>query len=202
VTQPFDSNFELPSLREIDKERGEFWVGNPFQFSSAGENLSSYEHNGVHLNDGDGEFIDMSFLTGADSPGDGRSVVSCDITGDGMPELLVRQVGGSSLIVYENRFPKANWLRVSLRGTKSNRQGIGSKVVCEVEGRTIRRELYPATNFQSQSPALVELGLGDAKKIKTLKISWPSGIEQELDDLPINSHIEIEESGAFRIINH
>lgn len=172
MTQPFDSNFELPSLREIDKERGEFWVGNPFQFSSAGENLSSSEHNAVHLN-----------------------------YGDGMPELLVRQVGGGSLIVYENRFPKANWLRVSLRGTKSNRQGIGSKVVCEVEGRTIRRELYPATNFQSQSPALVELGLGDTKKIETLKISWPSGIELELDDLPINSHIEIEESGAFRIVN-
>lgn len=188
-------SYQLPALRDIDRERGEFWVGNPFLFSSAGENLSAYERNGIHLNSGDGRFFDISYLTGADSPGDGRTAVFWDITGDGMPEILVRQVGGGALLVFENRFPRSNWLRISLRGAESNRLGIGSKISCQVNGKTIRRELYPAINFLSQTPSAVHLGLGAADRIDSLQIRWPSGKLQTFQDVPLNRHLLFDEAG-------
>ena len=169
-------------------------MASPWKFPDSGENLSAYERNGIHLNAGDGNFFDISYLTGADSTGDGRSVVSFDMTGDGMPELLVRQAGGGPLLVFENRFPKSNWLRVSLRGVKSNSLGIGSKLVCEAGGQRICRELYPIINFLSQSPASLHFGLGDAEKVDRLTIEWPSGEKQILTNLPINSHVLIHES--------
>jgi hypothetical protein len=141
VSQPFDAQIQTPALREIDEDHGEFWVPSPWLFPSSGENLSAYERNGIHLNAGDGVFFNISALTGADSTGDGRSVISFDITDDGMPELLVRQAGGGPLLVFENRFPASSWLRISLRGIRSNSLGIGSKIECEVDGKTLYREL-------------------------------------------------------------
>lgn len=196
VAQPFDRNAIIPSLRELNEKKGEFWVDNPWQFSSSGENLSCYERNGVFLNEGGTAFHDFSFLTGADSDGDGRTATSADLNGDGMPEMLVRQAGGGPLLVYENRFPKANWLQVSLRGTDSNRFGVGSKLVCEARGGRICRELYPHVNFLSQDPALVHFGLGKATQVERLTIRWPSGLVQELQDLPVNQHVVIHEGDS------
>jgi enediyne biosynthesis protein E4 len=196
VSQPFDAQIQTPALREIDEDHGEFWVPSPWLFPSSGENLSAYERNGIHLNAGDGVFFNISALTGADSTGDGRSVISFDITDDGMPELLVRQAGGGPLLVFENRFPASSWLRISLRGIRSNSLGIGSKIECEVDGKTLYRELYPGISFLSQSPASVHFGLGNAATISRLAIRWPSGEKQVFTDVPVNSHIQITESDS------
>lgn len=193
MSQPYDIQAQTPWLRPLDTKNKEFWVSNPWLFSSSGENLSAYERNGVFLNGTDGTFQDISFVSGADSDGDGRTAVAWDITGDGMPELFVRQAGGGPLLIFENRFPEANWLKVSLRGTKSNYFGIGSKLVCEAGGKRICRELYPLVNFLSQAPAMVHLGLGDARKVDRLTIRWPSGTVQELIDLDVNRHLLIRE---------
>ena len=65
-------------------------------------------------------------MTGTDNDGDGRCVVAGDFRNNGQLDLVVRQVGGGPVLLYENEFPKAHYLTVSLRGTKSNRLGIGA----------------------------------------------------------------------------
>ena len=193
VTQPFDCHAVIPELRDVDRESGEFWVPNPWDFATQRENLSAYERNGVFLNLGNGRFANIGHVSGADSDGDGRSAVGCDVTGDGRPELFVRQAGGGPLRVYRNRFPKAGWLTVSLEGKTSNRQGIGARVIAHLGNRTVRRELYPVINFLSQAPARVTLGLGDARIIDRLEIHWPSGERTELKDVEFNRPLVISE---------
>ena len=194
MTQPFDCHAEVPKLREVDEAAGEFWVPNPWDFSVRRENLSAYERNGVFLNLGVDRFTEIGFLTTADSHGDGRSAVGCDITGDGMPELFVRQAGGGALRVYRNNFPAASWLTVTLEGDASNRQGIGAKLVCHAGKRVVRRELYPVANFLSQAPARITLGLHEATRIDRLEVHWPSGTIQVLEDLPVNRRLHIREN--------
>jgi len=193
VSQPFNSSAQVPCLRDLDTENGEFWVSNPWNFSASGENLSAYERNGVFLNDRQGGFHNISHTSGADNPGDGRSAVSWDITGDGMPELFIRQAGSGPLVIYKNRFPPTRSLQISLRGTRSNSLGIGAKIACEVQGRVIRRALYPVVNFLSQSPAMVHVGLGDAERVDQLTITWPSGEVQTLKQIPVGQHLRITE---------
>lgn len=178
---------------DVDEEKGEFWVPNPWHFSQTPHNLSAYERNGIHLNLHGGDFADISYLSGADNPGDSRTVVSGDVTGDGMPELFLRQAGGGALIVYENNFPKQSWIRISLLGTKSNSMGIGSKIELDTGDQIVRRELFPVVNFLSQAPAWVETGLGKVDKIKKLTVKWPSGKTQILEDVAPNRHIYIDE---------
>ncbi|MBA61379.1 MAG: hypothetical protein CMJ76_03345 [Planctomycetaceae bacterium] len=184
----------MPELRDVDEDNGEFWVGNPFMFSNVKENLSAYERNGCFLNDQNGSFLDMSYLSGSDNRGDSRTVVSTDIDKDGMPELFVRQVGGGALVVYKNNFPKTNWLTISLRGDKSNSAGIGSKVIIRAGDLIVQRELYPVVNFLSQAPANIHVGLQNHAKVDSIEIFWPSGEKTTLRDIDTNRHLRVFEA--------
>ena len=158
-------------------------MDSPWKINTQGKSLSGYERNRIFLSSQAETFYDISALTAADSEGDGRSVVAADFTGDGMEDLIVRQAGGGPVLLFENKFPKAHWLRVSLRGTKSNRLGIGARVVAKVGGQQIVRELYPVNGFKAEGPAHIHLGLGKASKLDRLIVTWPSGLVQEFADL-------------------
>ncbi|GIS61198.1 MAG: hypothetical protein CM1200mP2_34230 [Planctomycetaceae bacterium] len=110
-----------------------------------------------------------------------------------MPELFVRQAGGGALVIYHNRFPRAHYLQLSLRGTRSNSLGVGARVECEIGDLVIRRSLFPVVNFLSQSPALLHLGLGDAATVDRLTIHWPSGEVQRFEKLAADRHLRITE---------
>lgn len=186
----------MPAPGKLDETLGEFWVSNPWQIVAHGHNLSAFERNRVFLNAKGKDFFDISHLTGADSDGDGRSVVAADFRNVGMQDLLVRQAGGGPLLLYENRLPRKSYLAVSLRGRASNRRGIGARLIAVVDGQQQVRELYPANSFMSQAPSLVHFGLGDAVKVDSLTIRWPSGEVQVLEGLRGNRHIVVEEGKA------
>ena len=183
----------MPAPGAVDKSLGEFWVTNPWDIVNKGHNLSAYERKRAYLNIRGKGFLDMSYVTGADNDGDGRSVVAGDFRNDGRLDLVVRQVGGGPVLLYENRFPKAHYLTVSLRGRASNRLGVGVRLVATASGRELTRELYPLNSFYSQAPSRVHFGLGDATRIDRLTVRWPSGIVQTIDDLAADRHVVITE---------
>ena len=193
MSQPYDQRAEVPAPGKVDAALGEFWSTNPWAIVRDGHNLSAFERNRVFLNVGGRDFVDISHLTGADSDGDGRSVVAADFRNVGRPDLLVRQVGGGPLLLYENRLPPRHWLTVSLRGRQSNRQGVGARLTAKVGGRQIVRELYPANGYRSQAPSLVSFGLADAAAVDTLTIRWPSGKVQVLTGVPADRHVVVDE---------
>jgi hypothetical protein len=138
-------------------------------------------------------FVDVSHPTTADLDSDSRAVAAGDVTGDGMPDLLVRSSGGGPLRVFENQWPKSSWLLVSLRGVKSNSLGIGAKLKLELADRTLWRELYPVNSFLSQMPSRVHFGLGPAGQIRRLTVHWPSGLTQTVSGISPNTHVRITE---------
>ncbi len=204
MSQPYQRSACIPAPGKVDPTLGEFWVENPWDIVTKGHNLSCFERNRVYLNvkDGSGRgFVEISHLTGADSEGDGRSVVAADFRNTGMLDLVVRQAGGGALLLFENQFPQKHYLKVSLRGQckpgqspTSNPLGIGARLVAEVQGQTLVRDMYPVNSFRSQAPAVVHFGLGDATKVDRLLIRWPSGREQALTNLAADRHILVDEA--------
>jgi hypothetical protein len=176
-----------------DPALGEFWVTNPWDIVSQGHNLSAFERDRVFLNIQGRDYLDISALTGADSDGDGRSVVAADFRNTGQLDLVVRQVGGGALLMFENQWPRRHYLTVSLRGRTSNRRGIGARLIAQVGERILVREIYPLNSFRSQMPPLAHFGLGDATVVDRLTIRWPSGTTQDLRELPGDRHIVVEE---------
>lgn len=193
VAQPGNRSAQVAQPGQLDPSLGEFWVDNPFDIIRHGHNLSAYERNRAYLNVRGQAFLDISYLSGADSDGDGRSVVAGDFRNTGQLDLVVRQAGGGAFLLYENGFPRRHYLKVSLRGRTSNRQGIGARLVATVAGQPLVRELYPLNSFRSQMPNQVHFGLGEATTVNRLSIRWPSGKVQELIDVAADQHILVDE---------
>lgn len=186
MSQPLDRTCEHPQLGELDRAGGEFWIGNPFMIPASGENLSAFEPNRMYLNLGGTEFMDASFASGADIDADSRSVAVADFDRDGLPDLLVASVGGGPLRLFLNRMPQGNRLHIQLQGRQSNRAGIGSRLVAHCGSRQIVRDVFPANGFMGTGPVWISMGVGDATAIDRLVVRWPSGIEQELTDVPVH----------------
>jgi hypothetical protein len=120
--------------------------------------------------------------------------VAADFRNTGMADLIVRQSGGGALYLYENRLPPAHHLTVTLRGSTSNRRGIGARLTAEVKGRKIVRELFPACGYFSQSPSQIHFGLAGDTKVDKLTITWPSGRVQVLTGITADRHVVIDEA--------
>ena len=90
-----------------------------------------------------------------------------------------------------------NWIYINLRGEKSNRDGIGSRlkitVVEDGKRRNIFRDVNTGGSFGS-SPLRMEIGIGKATKIEKIEILWHgSSLHQILNDINPNQSILIEE---------
>tara|TARA_B100000941_G_C28424050_1_gene510399 strand:+ start:245 stop:859 length:615 start_codon:yes stop_codon:yes gene_type:complete len=192
VSQPFDRSCKIPPPGTPNEKLGEFWEESPWTIAS-NENLSAFERNRFYINFYGENFFDMSFVSGTDTDGDGRSVISADLDNDGMNELIVRQVGGGPLKIFKNNFPKLNYIKISLRGVESNSFGIGSKIEINSLGKSYVRELYPINTYRSQSPSLAHFGLNEIKVIDEIKIYWTSGKIQSFSNIDVNQHLIITE---------
>lgn len=198
MTQPFDQNARCEAAGELDESIGEFWLENPWQPSE--KNLSAYERNRVLINGRNEFFVDVSHASdGADMDSDSRSVVAGDFNEDGMPDLLIRNSGGEPLRLFLNRFPKTNWIQLSLSGDKSNSRGIGARITATIAGTTVQREMQSQNCFLGQSPAVLHIGLGDAEKIDQLTILWPSGESQTFRDIAANTHYVAREAETSKL---
>ncbi len=192
MSQPCNLGVKIPAPGAVDAALKEFWFDYPWDIYTK-ENLSAFERDRTFLNVGGKDFLEISHLTAADNEGDGRAVVAADFFNTGRLALLLRQVGGGPLVLYENRFPQKHYLQVSLRGTKSNRQGVGARLVASVRGQQLVREMFPHNTYFSQAPNIIHFGLGDAEQVERLTIRWPSGRVQQLRDLRGDRHVLVEE---------
>lgn len=102
-----------------------------------------------------------------------------DLDNDGNLDLVVSDLG-KNIKIYKNRGTTGNSLRIKLTGTKSNRMGIGARVVAtDSKGVSHSRWMNPSTGFQAQNDSTLHIGLGKAKVTK-VTVYWPSGIYQEI----------------------
>ena len=199
MSQPSDRSAAIRTPGQIDSSLNEFWVSNPWDIVKEGHNLSAFERSRTWLNLRGQGFLDVSYLSGADDDGDGRCVVAGDFRNNGRLDVVVRKVGADQkagrypLQVYENNFPQRHYLKVTLRGTRGNRQGIGARLVAVVNRQQLVREMYPLNSYRSQMPNIVHFGLGDNERVERLTVRWPDGEEQVLTDLAGDRHIVVEE---------
>jgi enediyne biosynthesis protein E4 len=144
-------------------------------------------------NDGRGRFEERACGPAFDSPVVGRGSAVADYDNDGDPDIAVSTSGGP-LLLLRNDGTHGHWLGVELVGKKSNRQGIGARLVAETpSGRKLTRFVQAGSSYLSSSDPRVLFGLAAETSIKTLAIYWPSGIAQVVEGLPAGRYVRIEE---------
>ncbi len=113
--------------------------------------------------------------SGSTAPVAGRGAAFGDLNNDGWQDVVMSSLGGRPQI-FMNRGGKQHWLVISLRGTRSNRDGFGARV--RVNGQT-RFATRRAVIFLPVTSACI-LDLGAAEKAK-VEIAWPSGAQQTIE---------------------
>jgi hypothetical protein len=125
--------------------------------------------------------------SGITMPIAGRGLAFGDLNNDGWMDAVMTVLGGHPLVLI-NRGGKQHWLTIALRGTRSNRDGLGARV--RVNGQT--RFATTAGSYLSANDKRLHFGLGDSE-IATLDVSWPSGARQMLKDVRADQFLEILE---------
>ncbi len=141
----------------------------------------------------DGRYRDWSGVSGLDCADDSRAFAVTDLTGDGALDLVVKSRLGPQVRVFANQCAGARRRMVfRLRGTKSNRDAIGARV--NVDGQV--KWLSAGAGYLSQHTKKLHFGLGGRTVAQTVKITWPSGLEQTLGPLESGFEYTVVEGSA------
>jgi hypothetical protein len=125
--------------------------------------------------------------SGDATPWAARGAAFGDLNNDGWQDVVMTTLGGSPQVFF-NRGGKQHWLTITLRGTRSNRDGFGARV--QVNGQM--RFATSAGSYLSASDKRLHFGLGTADRAK-VEINWPSGIHQTLNDVHADQFLEVRE---------
>ncbi len=153
------------------------------------------EANIAFRNLGDLRFENVSAAWGLDQRGVSFGSAFGDLDGDGDLDLIYANYQGG-VTVLRNDSDRGHRVIIALRGTKSNRFGVGATVRIETESGIQVRSLVLARGSLSASEPIVHFGLGENTTIKRLTISWPSGNTQLFSNLAVDRHFTITEPAS------
>jgi len=75
----------------------------------------------------------------------------------------------------KNSSTRGHWIRIKTVGTRSNRDGYGARVEISAGGVAQEAEVRANCSYLSASDARVHFGLGEAAKVDSIIVRWPSG---------------------------
>ncbi|MFT4568476.1 MAG: hypothetical protein ACI9FN_003445, partial [Saprospiraceae bacterium] len=126
-----------------------------------------------------------------------------DLDQDGDVDLVVNNIDDPAF-VFENQAAqkedKGNFVRVQLIGSKSNIDAIGAKVSI-IYGQEIQSQsILSGRGYLSKSENTLHFGLGKNSDIDLIRIVWPDGKIQEINEVTLNSTNVIKYNSGLDVV--
>ncbi len=162
--------------------------------------FTSYRvRNVVLMNDGKGQFVDVS-----DRCGEGlaarfssRGAALDDLDNDGDVDAVVLNARQKPTIL-RNDSPQGNhWIRIRLRGMKTNRDGVGARVTVVTGDLTQVEEVHSGQGYQSHFGMVPHFGLGQRDRIDRIEVRWIGGGVDVVENVPVDRSVTIVEGGRL-----
>ena len=138
--------------------------------------------NAMLHNDGDGTFTDVTDITGMGDEARARNVSKADFNGDGWVDVFIGNYDDYPLLMQNNAATNGNvneWLTITVEGTESNRDGIGSLVSVTTSAGTQVQLISSGGNHGGGGQKAAFFGLG-SETSATVTITWPNGVVENL----------------------
>jgi len=131
----------------------------------------------LFLGDGAGKLVDVTDRAGP--PWQqlrlGRGLAVGDLDNDGRIDLLLVSENAPLALFHSRTAVEGHFLTLALEGTASNRDGVGARVAVTVAGRTQVAARFGGGSYLSASDHRLHFGVGMARKVDSVEVTWPSG---------------------------
>lgn len=136
-------------------------------------------------------------LSGLDLPSFSNGSAYGDLDNDGDLDLVVNNVN-MPLFVFKNNADKNgnNYLKVALKGPKTNPNAIGAKLKVTTSFGELFQEVQPVRGFQSSMEVISTIGIGKDSLVN-VSIQWPSGKSTKLEAVTPNQLITLSVKDAI-----
>jgi tetratricopeptide (TPR) repeat protein len=123
-----------------------------------------------------------------------RGAAFGDLDNDGDVDIVVSNCNGEAYLARNEGGNNNHWIVLDLRGTKSNRDGIGAKVVLTSRSGNMQYNMASTTaSYLSANDRRIFFGIGREESIKQIRIQWPSGIEQVISEPKPDQFLKVQE---------
>jgi hypothetical protein len=154
------------------------------------------QNNTVFRNAGaSGKWIPLTEDAGlnATPPSRHRGCAFGDLDGDGRVDVVATALDKDAEIWMNRSTNSGHWLDIALKGTRSNRDGIGARIKIVTKAGTQYNHMTTSVGYASSSDGPVHFGLGQENRAETVEIKWPSGIVQVLQNVEVDRILNVTE---------
>ena len=165
------------------------------------DDSGTYRSPNVFLaNNGNGKFISASKAAGPGLKpiGSSRGAAFDDLDNDGDVDVVILNSRQAPTILKNASNTDNAWLRVHLRGTKSNRDGVGAMIKVTVGDKHYIDEVRSGRGYQSAYQSQPHFGLGKTSTIQQIEVTWPSGAYDVFQKVPPNQLYKVTEGTGNR----
>lgn len=165
-------------------------------------NIEKYDDRYTYLqkhtilkNNGHGKFVNVSDRAGdaLQVPHTGRGTGFDDLDNDGRVDAVILNSRSTPTVLRNTTADAGHWLQVHLRGTKTNRDGIGATVKVISGELVLIDEVHSGRNYQSHSGMRLYFGLGDHKTVDRVEVKWIGGGTDTYSKVPIDTLVHLVE---------
>jgi hypothetical protein len=152
-------------------------------------------------NNGDGTFTDISASAGAaiTTSASSRGLSVGDLWNDGRMSAVINNMNAAPALLV-NQVKNANhWIAIHAVGAKSNRDGIGARILVKTASRTLVDEVRSGSSYISSDDMRVHFGLAKSEKVDWVEIHWPSGIAERFVNLAVDQIHSLKEGTGTQL---
>jgi len=137
-----------------------------------------------YVNNQNGTFA-YGFLSGFQGVGNESYCAAIgDYNNDGLPDMAVSRRTPFKMGLHRNNGNPGNYIKVSVEGTISNKDGIGTWIDVYANDLTQTHYTRCGEGFMTQDSQRHIFGLGENTMVDSIKVSWLSGIVETYYNLP------------------
>jgi len=149
-------------------------------------------------NTGKGRFVNVS-----DTCGDGlavklssRGAAFDDLDNDGDVDVVILNSRREPTILRNDQAKGNHWIQIRLKGTKTNRDGVGARVKVVAGDLTQIDEVHSGRGYQSHYGTRLHFGLGKRERIDRIEVRWIGGGIDVLKNVRVDRFLTITEGSS------